>query len=287
MILGFAEYEHQSRKLAQALETSCHIIDVHYFPDGECKLTLPPKLPQDVIICRSLDRPNDKLIELLLAAETARELGANKLTLVAPYLCYMRQDTAFHPGESVSQRSIGHFLSCLFDVLITVDPHLHRIHHLQTVVPDTQVITLSASGLMADFLRSKELTPLLLGPDAESQQWVEAIAKPIELNFGVCSKVRSGDREVTISLPERALTSRYIVLVDDVISSGQTLAVAARQCLAAGAERVDVLVSHPLFAEQGMQLIKQAGVSEIWSTDSITHETNIIPLAGLLSKQLS
>jgi len=287
MILGFAEYESQARKLAETVGTSYHIIDVHRFPDGECKLTLPSELPQHVVICRSLDHPNEKLIELLLASETARELGASKQTLVAPYLCYMRQDTAFHPGESISQRSIGRFLSGMFDVLITVDPHLHRIHHLQTVIPDTQIFTLSASGLMADFLQSRELTPFLLGPDAESQQWVQAIAKPAGLDFDVCSKIRSGDRAVSISLPERSLKSRHIVLVDDVVSSGQTLAVAAGKCLAAGAVRVDVLVSHPLFAEQGMQLIKQAGVTEIWSTDSITHETNIIPLAGLLSEYLS
>lgn len=286
MILGFTDYESQSRQLAKTLGTSCHIIDVHRFPDGECKLTLPEQLPQHVVICRSLDRPNEKLVELLLASETARELGAERLTLVAPYLCYMRQDAAFHPGESISQKSIGHFLSCLFDALITVDPHLHRIHDLQSVVPDTQVFTLSANGLMADFLKRQGLQPFLLGPDDESRQWVEAIAKPLGLEFDVCSKVRRGDREVSIHLPDRSLQSRSVLLVDDVISSGKTVAVAVEQCLKAGATRVDVLVTHPLFAQQGMQLIEQAKAANIWSTDSITHETNSISLAGLLAEPL-
>ena len=98
LILSFDDYEAQSRKLAQVLDIPCHMIQRHRFPDGENKLTLPAKLPEHVIFCRSLDQPNEKLLELLLAAKTARELGAKVLTLVAPYLCYMRQDKAFHPG---------------------------------------------------------------------------------------------------------------------------------------------------------------------------------------------
>ena len=129
MILCFDDYEIQSRKLATALDIPCHIIQRHRFPDGESKLTLPDKLSQHVLICRSLDQPNEKLVELLLAAKTARELGARKLTLIAPYLCYMRQDIAFHPGEAISQPIIGNFLAGLFDNVITVDPHLHRIKH--------------------------------------------------------------------------------------------------------------------------------------------------------------
>ena len=110
MLLSFKDYEKQSRALAQVLDIPCKIIQSHRFPDGESKLTLPSTLPDHVLICRSLDRPNEKLVELLLAAKTARTLGAKKLTLVAPYLCYMRQDIAFHPGEAVSQSIIGHFL---------------------------------------------------------------------------------------------------------------------------------------------------------------------------------
>ena len=107
MLLGFDDYEPQSRALAKALGMPCHIVEKHRFPDGENKLTLPPSLPGEVIFCRSLDQPNEKLLELLLAAKTAIELGADRLTLVAPYLCYMRQDKAFQPGEAVSQRIVG------------------------------------------------------------------------------------------------------------------------------------------------------------------------------------
>ncbi len=282
MILGFDDYEVQSRKLAQALAIPCHMIQQHRFPDGENKLTLPARLPEHVIFCRSLDRPNEKLVELLLAAKTARELGAKVLTLVAPYLCYMRQDKAFHAGEAISQPIIGNFLADLFDNVITVDPHLHRIQYLEQAVPAAHAVTLSATSLMADFLRERFKAPILLGPDSEAEQWVSAVAKPDHWTYGVCKKVRAGDRDVEITLPEINLQDRAVVLVDDVASSGQTLAVAIKQCLSKNAKHVDVLVTHALFADDAKQRLIQAGVRNIWSTDSVSHESNIIPLYQLL-----
>ena len=170
MILGFSDYRPQAQRLAQALGLPYREVETHRFPDGECKLRLPERLPERVIFCRSLDRPDPKLVELLLASATARELGAHELTLVAPYLCYMRQDMAFHPGEAVSQRIVGRWLAELFETIITVDPHLHRISQLSEVMPASRGISLSAGPLLAAFLRQRAGNALLVGPDSESRQ---------------------------------------------------------------------------------------------------------------------
>jgi len=286
MLLGFDDYEEQSRKLAKALNIPCHIIQRHRFPDGESKLTLPSRLPEHVIFCRSLDHPNEKLLELLLAAKTARQLGAKMLTLVAPYLCYMRQDIAFHPGEAVSQSIIGNFLADLFENVITIDPHLHRIQRLEQAVPTHNAVALTATSLMAEFLHDRFKDPLLqspilLGPDNEAEQWVSAVAKHDQWTYGVCEKIRTGDEEVEITLPDINLRDRTVILVDDVVSSGQTLAVAIRKCLLNNAKHVDVLVTHALFVNDSEQRLLHAGVRHIWSTNSISHESNIIPLHGL------
>ena len=287
MLLGFDDYGIQSQALAEALDIPCHIVKMHRFPDGENKLTLPPALPEHVIFCRSLDHPNEKLLELLLAAKTARELGAKVLTLVAPYLCYMRQDKAFQPGEVVSQRIVGSFLADLFDNVITVDPHLHRIQYLEQAVPATHAVSLTATSLMAEFLTGRFKDPILLAPDSEAEQWVAAVAEPNQCEYGVCNKVRSGDRKVEITLPDISLQGRAIVLVDDVASSGQTLAVATEKCLSKDASCVDVLVTHALFGSDVKQRLIQAGVRNIWSTDSVTHESNVIPLKKLLKEAVS
>ncbi|HVB48511.1 MAG TPA: ribose-phosphate pyrophosphokinase-like domain-containing protein [Burkholderiales bacterium] len=116
MLLGFPEYGPQAARLAERLGLRHAALDVHRFPDGESRVTLPATLPERVLVCRSLDRPNDKVIELLLTAEGALELGARPLTPVAPDLCNMRQDIAFHPGEAVSQHIVGRFLARCFRV---------------------------------------------------------------------------------------------------------------------------------------------------------------------------
>jgi ribose-phosphate pyrophosphokinase len=285
MLLGFSEYATQARRLATALDIRYQDIDVHYFPDGECKVTVPGELPRHVIICRSLDRPNNKLIELILAAKTMRKLGVSRLSLVAPYLCYMRQDTAFNEGEAVSQRIIGDLLVDLFDAVITIDPHLHRIHSLQEVLPGIYTKSLTAAPAMAEFLKRQNVS-ILIGPDVESEQWVQAIAEMSGLSYGVGRKKRFGDRDIELSLPDIKLTDKSVVLVDDVVSSGQTIANAAQRCLSKGASRVDVLVTHPLFAPGATDSLKQAGVREIWSTDSIRHDSNVIQLAELFKDAL-
>ena len=107
VLLCFEEEQNIGKRLAQAAHMACTVVQHHHFPDGEIKLRLPPSLPARVVVLRSLNQPNDKLIELLLTAQTARTLGAQHLTLVAPYLAYMRQDIAFAPGEAISQLADG------------------------------------------------------------------------------------------------------------------------------------------------------------------------------------
>lgn len=275
---------------AQALAHSAGLwpspITVHRFPDGEIKLKLPPNLPAEVVIYCSLHQPNEKLVALLLAARTARALGAQHLTLVAPYLAYMRQDMAFAPGEVVSQQVVGRFLAELFDAIITIDPHLHRITRLQEAVPIKQAQALSAAPLLAQYVVRQLARPLLLGPDEESRQWVSQAALPHGLSYGVCHKLRRGDAHVQITLPDLDMRGREVVLMDDVASSGHTLAQAARLALAAGAAHVHVAVTHALMANDAVQVMQEAGISRIWSSNSIVHESNVVNIAPLLTHGL-
>ncbi len=286
IILGFPDYEAQARRLSERMGASYASVGLHRFPDGESRVTLPASLSGHVIFCRSLNQPNEKLIELLLAANTARQLGASKLTLVAPYLCYMRQDKAFQAGEAVSQKIVGKWLADLFDEVIAVDPHLHRTPSMSVAIPAKSSLALSASGVIGDFLATQTPEAFILGPDAESLQWVQAVAAPGGFDFAVCDKRRTGDREVQVALPEASLQGRHVVLVDDMASTGQTVVAAANQCLDAGASRVDVFVSHALFVDGATVRMKMAGVSQIWSTDSISHKGNMVYLASLLAEAI-
>jgi ribose-phosphate pyrophosphokinase len=286
LLLHFAEDLSSASAIAAAAGFNQAAIERHRFPDGELKLRLPTKLPARVTLLRTLDNPNEKLVELMLVARTARTLGAHHVTLVAPYLAYMRQDIAFQPGEVVSQRVVGRFLAELFDAVITVDPHLHRVATLAEAVPVAQATVLSGAPLLADLIAKHYQRPLLVGPDEESAQWVAQAAARHGFEHAVCHKNRRGDRDVQIALPDTPVTDRNVVLMDDVASSGHTLAEAARLLLTAGAASVDVAVTHALFAGDAVKLIRLAGVGQIWSTDCIVHASNAVSMSGLIAQSL-
>ena len=285
-LLGFPDYAAEARNLAEQLHLDYKQVEIHHFPDGESKLLLPRTLAEHLLICQTLDRPNEKLVELMLAAAAAREMGAKTITLVAPYLCYMRQDKAFQPGEVVSQKVIGRFLADHFDALVTVDAHLHRIKQLSQAIPLQLALNLNATGVMARFLQDSCQQPLLVGPDAESEQWVAAIAKESRLDYCIAQKYRLGDRDVDVRLPEYEFAGRDIVLIDDVASTGHTLEKAATELVRRAAASVSVLVTHALFVDDACSRLEQAGVNNIWSCDSIPHPSNCLSLAPVLATGL-
>lgn len=287
VVLFFEDEQESAARIAQAAGQPLACIDRHRFPDGEIKLRLPPTLPDQVVILRTLSDPNEKLIELLLAAQSARDSGVRHLTLVAPYLGYMRQDVAFQPGEAISQRIVGRFLASLFDAVITVDPHLHRTATLQQAVPVANAVVLSAAPLLSDLIATHRPRALLLGPDEESAQWVAQAAMRHGFDHAVCHKVRHGDRAVEIALPDIPVAGRQVVLLDDVVSTGHTLAQATRHLLAAGAASVDVAVTHALFVGDAWPMILNAGVREVWSTDCVKHASNTISMSGPIAEALS
>lgn len=280
----FPQYKQQGQALAKVLNIPCHDISIHHFPDKESLVTLPETKTEHIIFYVSLDYPNNKLIELLLASKTLRQQGCKRLTLVAPYLSYMRQDMSFHSGEVISQQIIGQWLSELVDDVITVDPHLHRIDSLDTVIPNTNTKAVSASPNLGEFIKALNKDVLLLGPDEESAQWVKQVADISNTSYSVATKQRHGDTKVNVQLPEKNFKNLHIILIDDVISTGHTVAETATQLYAAGAKQVDVLVTHALFTKDAMELLSNAKIKDIWSTDSITHKTNHISLTHLLAQ---
>lgn len=277
-----------AKRLAKLIGTPLGKIEARRFPDGESLVRVPCAAPT-TILYGSLDHPDDKLVRLLFAAAALRDLGARRIVLVAPYLCYMRQDVAFHEGEAVSQRVIGHLLAERFDRVITVDPHLHRVATLSDVFPGIEADTLTAATLLAEALaRDRGPAPLLIGPDAESRQWIEEVARPQNLDTIVAKKVRRGDREVDIDLPATGrVKGRRVVMVDDVISSGATLIALARLLKRAGAASVEAMATHDLAIRETVGALRSAGVTRLTVTDSIPrNEGTAIALAPLFAESL-
>jgi ribose-phosphate pyrophosphokinase len=291
-MLAFDDEQDPAGRLARALGVPLSIIGRHRFPDGELRLRLPAALDGAVALWRGLHQPNEKLVELMIAAPAARELGARHLLLVCPYLAYMRQDTAFSPGEAVSQRHVGRMLAQAFEAVIAVDPHLHRVASLDAVLAGSRGVALSAAGLLGAWAAGNVPDLLLLGPDEESAPWVRlaaeggsrALGRPKPLDHAWCGKQRLGDRDVRVALPaDLPLRGRAVVLIDDVASTGHTLAITARQCLAEGAASVDVAVTHALFVGDALGTLQRCGVRHVWSTDCVPHPSNAVSVVPMLA----
>ncbi|MFY7864951.1 ribose-phosphate diphosphokinase [Roseateles sp.] len=282
ILLAFEDERALAQELAEALVLPLCFISRHRFPDGEMRLVLPKPLPPTVLLLRGLQQPNDKLVELMIAAPTARELGAQRLVLISPYLAYMRQDMEFTPGEAVSQRHIARLLANHFDHVITIDPHLHRIASLDEVMPVACGVALSAARLLGEWVAAQVPGALLIGPDEESAQWVSEAALAGGLRHAVGRKVRHGDHQVTLALPELDVAGQAVVLLDDMASTGRTLIGSAQELLRRGAQSVDVAVTHALFNGDALAALTAAGVRHVWSSNAVAHPSNAVSVAPLL-----
>src|SRR6056297_1728354 len=270
--------------LAESLGGIVAMLEYRRVPDGESYLRIHDSLDDSsVVIVARLARPDPKIPALMFAADLVRDLGAARVGLVAPYLPYMRQDARFKPGEALTSASFARWISSHFDWLVTVDPHLHRYDSLDEIysIPSTVV---PAAPALADWIAANVDRPVVIGPDAESAQWVEAVAVQRNLPWQVMRKQRFGDHDVRVTAPDLSgLGGHTPVLVDDIVSSGATLARAAELLTDAGLASPRCAVVHGLFGARSRETLAAAGIERLVCTDSVLVDEGEIELAPLLA----
>lgn len=286
LILPLPGNEAFASSLAQAGGWELGQIKTRRFPDGETYLrVLSDVRGRDVDLVCTLAQLDPLALPLLFAADALRDLGAARITLVAPYLAYMRQDKRFHEGEAVTSLTFARLLSRAFDRLVTVDPHLHR-HPTLDALYDIPADALHAAPLLAQWIDAQVPKPLVIGPDEESGQWVSDIAGRIGAPWATFRKERHGDRSVELTPPDlSAWKGRQPVLVDDIASSGRTLVKAAALLPSLGFPPPVCVVVHAIFAEDAYQDLA-AVTARVVSTDAVAHRTNAIGLAPLVAAHL-
>lgn len=255
---------------------------IRQFPDGETYIrVLDDVRDRQVIILSQLHHPDETTLPLLLMADTLHDLGAGQVGLIAPYLAYMRQDKRFNEGEGISSHYYARLISTHLDWLLTVDPHLHRIHSLSDVY-SIPALSLTATAPIADWVRENVERPLIIGPDSESEQWAARVAELAGAPCEVLEKQRLGDRQVKISLPHVDQYLEYTpVLVDDMISTGKTMMQAAAHLHSAGTRTPLCVVVHGLFSPGARQEMQSSGLTVV-TCNSIPDASNQIDLAPLL-----
>ena len=276
--------EDMCKLLAPLIDADISVLETRQFPDGETYVRLDPSIAgKNVVFLCTLDRPDEKFLRLVFCCAAARDLEAASIGLMAPYLAYMRQDKPFNPGESVTARHFAKTLSPWIDWLVTVDPHLHRIHHLTDVYAARAAVA-HAAPAVAGWISANVTDPVLIGPDEESGQWVSDIAGRAGAPFIALRKERLGDRDVKVTIPDLGKWSgRTPVIVDDIISTGQSMVETITGIRNEFAAKPVCIGVHALFAGNAHADLAAAGAGRIVTCNTVGHQTNAIDISATLA----
>ncbi|MFW5704221.1 MAG: ribose-phosphate diphosphokinase [Nanoarchaeota archaeon] len=250
------------------------------FPDGDIYLKYKKDLTEKKLIIVESMQPNsnETLMRIIFAAKTAKDLGAKKVILIAPYLAFMRQDKRFNPGECVSAPIMAELLNNSIDQLITIDPHLHRIPKLSDIFT-IKAKNYTANHVIADYIKKKFKNEIIVGPDWESYQWADDIAQEVGVKKTVLEKDRHSFRSVDVKIKDKIdMKGKNVIIVDDIISTGNTMIKAAQKARKLGAKTVTAIGVHGLFVENGLKKMHKH-FDKILTVNTIEHETNIIDIS--------
>ncbi|WP_276374239.1 ribose-phosphate pyrophosphokinase [Chryseolinea sp. H1M3-3] len=287
IVISYPGNESLTASIAKGINGKIGEIQMRRFPDGETYVRLVTDvLDKPVLIIASLHRPDDKFLSLVFLLRLVKDAGAASVTLIAPYVAYMRQDKQFKPGEAVTSAYFGELLSPYIDKMITVDPHLHRRKSMNEVYT-APCIVLHASRAISTWIKNSVANAVLIGPDSESEQWVSQVAKEADAPYFILNKERHGDRNVEISFPETSsFRERTPVLVDDIISTAHTMIVTVKRLLELGFNKPICIGVHAIFADNSHRELQDAGAAKIVTCNTIVHSSNGIDLSPLIIEAL-
>jgi len=288
-IVGGPGSEELAKKISELLNVPLVSTRTKRFPDGEFYFKFEEKISgEDLLVVQSLYPPQDiHALELFLILHTARDLGAESISVFIPYLAYSRQDRRYLEGECLSSGMIAEILEKLgVNALYTVDVHNRRVLEMYRI----PAYNLTASRELAKYFAAKDLRdPIVISPDDEKDAIERAknAAETLNANYDFLEKQR--DRytgEIVTYEKHIDVEGRDAVIIDDIISTGKTAANAVKILKKHGARRVFVGASHALLVGEAARLLNEAGVEEIAGTDSVMNKYAKVSVAPILVKKL-
>ena len=299
IVMSLNNSQDTAKKIAKAIKAKYTQTEVSAFPDNDIYMRFNTKVKgEKVIIVESFANPDSNwaLYSSIFAAQTAKRLGAKKVILVAPYLAFMRQDKEFKSGEAINAQIMGSLINSNFDKILTIDPHLHRIRKMKDLFT-IEAKNLTANHEIAKFIKSKFIKsnvkhhpsvsgPLIMGPDWESYQWADKISAELGVKDTVLHKDRHSSRDVDVKMTDNTnLKGMNVVIVDDIISTGNTMIKAAIKAKKLGAKSITAIGVHGLFVENGYKKMEKY-FNNIYTLNTINHKSNKIDCSPILIEEL-
>lgn len=282
-IIGGMSAQLLAVRIAKELGCKVSLCEFKSFPDGELYTRAVDDIKdEEVTIVQSI-RADSDLVCLLQLIDAVEEASETKI--VIPYLGYARQDKRFKPGEPISARAIARSISFAGIVDNIYVFNLHNKAVLEYF--DVNAKELDASSLIGDYIAKREIAhPVIIGPDEGAKELAEAVAAPHGFDYDVLEKKRISGDEVRIKPKELRVEGKNVVIVDDIISTGGTIAEAASMLKAQDANEIYVACIHGLFVQNATLRMLNAGVEEIIATDTIESVFSAISVAKMVAEEL-
>jgi ribose-phosphate pyrophosphokinase len=276
------------QKVAQLLNANVVPVNLKTFPDKEYCLRFDDEIKdEEVVVVQSTGPPQDtNILHLLMMIDAAKDLGAEKVTAVVPYLAFARQDKRFLPGEAVSVATIVKLIEvCGTDQFLTVNIHSKDILKRFNI----PVKNLSAITLLAEYFKGCGLDGAFsLSPDKGAIGLAEEANQVLDGDYGWLRKER--DRftgEIQMEEKSFNVKGRDVIVFDDIISTGGTIAAAVKMLKNQGVRRVYAACVHPLLIGEATKKIIESGAEEIVGTDSVPSFVKTVSLAPLIAEALA
>jgi ribose-phosphate pyrophosphokinase len=286
IIFSLPGNEDLTQKLSKQLQIEIGIVMVQHFPDREFYVRVETEVSEaEVMLVSTLNYPDDKLLPLYFLSKTLKELGAAKITLIAPYLPYTRQDKSYQTGEAITSNLFAKLISGFADEIITLDTRLHRRKNLSDKY-SIPVKVLHVAPLISKWIKENVVKPLIIGPYEETEEWVSEVANKADAPFIVFKKTQNNDGNMQIEIPDATHWKNYKpVIVDDIIATARTMYETTMQLKLSGYNLPIAIGVHGIFVGTSELSLFSTG-AEIITTNAIPHHTNRIDISELIADAL-
>jgi ribose-phosphate pyrophosphokinase len=280
-ILGGTSAKVIAGNLATILQQPLLQVTYKRFPDDEFYVRVLDSIDGEDILIVQTAYPDPKIIELFIMQDAVHDAGAKKITVVLPYFGYSRQDKKFEEGEAISARAIAEHISLHADSVITVDPHKEHILKFFTI----PAYSCSAVPTIAQYFKEHNID-FILAPDKGAKDRAKEAAALVHCEYDYLEKTRIDGNTVKITPKKLDARGKHVAIIDDIISTGGTMANSIKELKKQGAKSVSVACTHGLFVGGAKEKLQAAGCDDIISTDTIENEFSKVSAAHGIAETL-
>jgi ribose-phosphate pyrophosphokinase len=285
MIISGSASQVLAAELAAALDEPLARVEYERFPDGELLASAPSVVdaPDERAVVVASTVSSDAHVELFQLQDAAREWTDGEVVTVVPYMGYARQDEAFEEGHPVSARAVARAISSGTDRVLTVNPHEDAVCDFFEVPAEP----VDAAGRLADPLPADLDDPVFLSPDDGALDIAEAARDAYGSgDVDYFEKTRHSGTEVELTPSDADVSGRDVVVTDDIIATGSTMAGAVEILNDRGASRAFVTCVHPMLADDAYAKLSRAGVGAIYGTDTVERPVSEVSVAPVIADAL-